>query len=128
MPRSGKGPKGPKSIHDYPAEIREAVLANRSSYRDQLLLELSERLDSYGEELSRSDPAHKARLSKRKDAVWSLIREAARAWAERAAPPDEVELALGRTDEQAEVTARPEPMLRDMTNVHVLRWRKPGGK
>ena len=57
--------------------LRREVMRLRREDRDDLTLALIEQVDAYKAELSRDDGAHSARLMKRRDALYAVVKELA---------------------------------------------------
>jgi hypothetical protein len=74
-------------------DLRREVMRVRREERDDLTLALIEQAEAYKAELARDDPAHSARLIKRRDALYAVVEQLADALLAKAVTPDEIELA-----------------------------------
>ena len=73
--------------------LRREVMRLRRQERDDLTLALIKHADAYKAELTRDDPAHSARLIKRRDALYAVVEQLADALLAKDVTPDEIELA-----------------------------------
>ena len=76
-------------------DLRREVMRQRQVERDDLTSALIEQANAYKAELARDDPAHGARLMKRRDALYAVVEQLADALLAKAVTPDEIESAKG---------------------------------